>query len=99
MPTLRDDLEQILSILYKTIELPGIQRDYDREFGRISEIIYRYGIKEDPKNLRTVFTLCMQEFFELIPQEQWKLDDPSFVKQAEQYAIKKFKDWIITQIT
>lgn len=99
MPTLRDDLDQILSILCQTIESPGIQRDYDREFGRIGKIIYRYGIKENPKDLRIVFTLCMQEFFESIPQDQWKLDDPSFVKQAEQYAIKKFKDWIMNQIT
>lgn len=99
MPTLRDDLDQIRSILDETIEIPGIQRDYDRAFGRVGEIIYRYGIKENPKDLRIVFTLCMQEFFESIPQDQWRLDDPSFVKQAEQFAIKKFKEWVINQLT
>lgn len=99
MPTLRDDLDHIRSILDETIEIPGIQRDYDRAFGRVREIIYRYGIKENPKDLRIVFTLCMQEFFESIPQDQWRLDDPSFVKQAEQFAIKKFKEWVINQLT
>ena len=41
----------------------------------------------------------MQEFFESIPQEQWKLNDPSFVKQSERYAINGFKNWFIEQVT
>ena len=45
------------------------------------------------------FTLCMQEFFDSIPQEQWKINDPVFIRQSEEFAITKFKDWIIEQIT
>ena len=41
----------------------------------------------------------MQEFFDSIPQDQWKLEDPAFIKQSEESAITKFKDWIIEQIT
>jgi hypothetical protein len=40
----------------------------------------------------------MQEFFDSIPQEQWKINDPA-INQSEEFAITKFKDWIIEQIT
>jgi hypothetical protein len=39
------------------------------------------------------------KFFDFIPQNQWKIEDPAFIKQSEEFAIAKFKDWIIEQIT
>ena len=39
------------------------------------------------------------EFFDSIPQEQWKTKDPTFIKESEEFSINKFKDWIIEQIT
>jgi hypothetical protein len=41
----------------------------------------------------------MQEFFDSIPQDQWRTNDPTFIKQSEEFAIPKFKEWIIEQIT
>ena len=41
----------------------------------------------------------MQEFFDSIHQDQWKIEDPAFINQSEEFAITKFKDWIIEQIT
>jgi hypothetical protein len=41
----------------------------------------------------------MQEFFDSIPQDQWDIKDPAFIKQSEMFAITKFKEWIIEQIT
>lgn len=99
MPILQDDICEITSILCKTFEIAGIERNYDDSFGKIGKILYRYGINHNPKELRIVFTLGMQEFFESIPKEQWKLDDPSFIKQSERYAINKFKEWFIEQVT
>ena len=99
MTMLQDDIGEITAILSKTFDLAGIERDYDDSFGKIRKILYRYGINYNPKELRIVFTLCMQEFFESIPQDQWKLNDPSFVKQSERFAINKFKYWFIEQIT
>ena len=61
-------------------------------FSRIGKIFYRYGLNHSAKDLCIIFTLCMQEFFESIPQEAWKLSDPSFVKSSEKYAIEKFKE-------
>ena len=99
MITIREDLDAIFSILYRVFEIPSFKRDYNTAFGEIADIIRRYGIIENPLNLRFRFTLFMQEFFDSIPQEQWKIKDPIFIKQSEVFAITKFKEWIIEQIT
>jgi len=97
--TLHQDIDTITSILYQTFEVTPFKRNYDATFGQIVNILHRYGIIENPRNLRFRFTLCMQEFFDSIPQDQWKIEDPAFIKQSEEFAIAKFKDWIIEQIT
>ena len=99
MITLHQDIDTITSILYQTFEVTPFKRNYDAAFGQIVNILHRYGIIENPRNLRFRFTLCMQEFFDSIPQDQWKIKDPAFIKQSEEFAITKFKDWIIEQIT
>ena len=71
--TIQKDLDAISSILYQVFEITPFKRDYDTAFGKIADIIRRYGIIENPRNLRFRFTLCMQEFFDSTPQEQWKL--------------------------
>ena len=92
-------MDTISSILYHVFEISPFKRDYDAAFGKISDIIRRYGIIENHRDLRLRFTLCMQEFFESIPEEQWKLKDSTFIKQSEVFAIAKFIEWIIEQIT
>ena len=86
-------------MLYQTFEIPAFKRDYDKVFETISKILYRYGINENNRNLRFRFILCMQEFFDSIHQEEWKLKDTIFIKQSEEFAIKQFKEWIIEQVT
>lgn len=98
MISIREDLDAVTSMLYKAFEVPSYKRDYDTTFGKIADILSRYGMIENPRNLRFRFTLCMQEFFDSIPQDQWKIKDPSFIKQSEEFAITKFKEWIIEQI-
>ncbi len=99
MITLRQDLDAISSILFQIFEITPFKRNYDAAFGQIANILHRYGIIENPRNLRFRFTLCMQDFFDSITQDQWKIKDPEFIKQSEEFAITKFKDWIIEQIT
>jgi hypothetical protein len=41
----------------------------------------------------------MQEFFDSVPQDQWNLKDPSFIKQSEDFACIKFREWILDQVT
>jgi hypothetical protein len=95
MITLHDDLDAISAILTETFAMPAFKRNYDEAFGKIALILHRYGIDENARNLRFRFILCMQEFFEGIPQDQWQVKDPAFVKQSEDFAISKFRDWII----
>jgi hypothetical protein len=97
--TIQEDLDAIISMLYQVFEIPPFKRDYDTTFANIANILRRYGIIENPRNLRFRFILCMQEFFDSIPQDQWKIKDPAFIKQSEVFAVTKFKEWIIEQIT
>ena len=97
--TIKKDLESVTSILYKTLEITPFKRDYDSSFGEIANILKRYDMNENPRNLRLRFTLFMQEFFDSIPENQWDLKDPKFIKQSEEFAIKKFKEWIFEQVT
>jgi hypothetical protein len=97
--TIKKDVESVTSILCKTLEITPFKRDYDSSFGEIAKILKRYDMNENPRNLRLRFTLFMQEFFDSIPENQWDLKDPKFIKQSEEFAIKKFKEWILEQVT
>jgi hypothetical protein len=99
MITLREDLDAITAILDETFRVAGFKRNYDLAFGRIADILFRYGIAENSRNLRFRFILCMQEFFDGISPEQWRVKDPMFVKKSEDFGITKFREWIIEQIT
>jgi hypothetical protein len=97
--TIRHDLDTITLILQQTFDLPPFKRNYDSTFGKIADILKRYGIVENARNLRFRFILCMQEFFDAIPEERWKTKDPIFVKESEEFSINKFREWVIVQIT
>lgn len=97
--TINKDMDSITSILYETLKITPFKRDYDASFGKITIILKRYNLNENPRNLRFRFTLFMQEFFDSVPQDQWNLKDPTFIKQSEEFAIIKFKEWILDQVT
>jgi hypothetical protein len=97
--TINKDMDSITSILYETLKITPFKRDYDASFGKIAIILKRYSLNENPRNLRFRFTLSMQEFFDSVPQDQWNLKDPTFIKQSEEFAIIKFKEWVLDQVT
>lgn len=99
MTTLRDDLDAISAILQDTFAIEPFKRNYDMAFAGVAAILLRYGISENPRNLRFRFILCMQEFFDGIPQDQWRVKDSAFVMQSEKFAIAKFREWVIEQVT
>ena len=72
MITIRHDLDTIALILNQTFESPPFKRDYDSAFEKVADILKKYGIVENARNLRFRFILCMQEFFDAIPQEENK---------------------------
>ena len=98
-PTIQQDMNKITTILHETFEIPAFKRDYDKVFETISKILLRYGINENNRNLRFRFILCMQEFFDSVPEAEWKLKDTQFIKQSEEFAIMQFVRWIVAQIT
>ena len=75
----------------------GIRKPQNKSKNR--DILSRYGIIENPRNLRLIFTLCMQEFFDSIPQNQWKINDPAFIKQSEEFATINLKYYIHKKVT
>lgn len=97
--SLKGDLDAISAVLRNTFAVEPFKRDYDVAFAQVAGILRRYGIDENPRNLRFRFILCMQEFFDGIPQEQWRVKDPAFVKESEEFAIAKFREWVIEQVT
>ena len=97
--SLRDDLDAISSVLQATFAIEPFKRNYDMAFAEIANILYRYGVEDNPRNLRFRFILCMQEFFDGIPKDQWRVKDPAFVKKSEDFAVAKFRDWVIEQVT
>ena len=99
MTTIKGDLESVTSILHETLKITPFKRDYDHSFGIIANILKRYDLSENPRNLRFRFTLFMQEFFDTIPEDQWDLKDPTFIKQSEEFAIRRFNQWILEQVT
>jgi hypothetical protein len=99
MTGLREDLDAITGILRETFEVEAFKRNYDMTFAEIAGILRRYGVDENPRNLRFRFILCMQEFFDGIPQDQWRVKDPVFVRQSEEFAISRFRDWVTEQVT
>jgi hypothetical protein len=40
-------------------------------------------ITEKARNVRLRCMLCMQEFIDATPQEEWKTKDPNFIGQSE----------------
>ena len=99
MITINKDMDSVTSILNETLRITPFKRDYDTSFGKIATILKRYNMNENPRNLRFRFTLFMQDFFDSIPEDQWKLKDPNFIKQSEEFAVEKFKGWILDQVT
>jgi hypothetical protein len=63
---IREDLDVITSILYQVFEMPSFKRDHDAAFGKIADILSRYGIIENPRNLRFSQPLACQFFLSRI---------------------------------
>ncbi len=75
------------------------ERDYNGVFGKVSEILMqRYSLAVPALDLRFRFTLFMQEEFDALPRDLWKLDDSAWLAEREQKAKAKLLAWIEKQI-
>ncbi len=75
------------------------ERDYNAVFGKVSEILMqKYSLAVPALDLRFRFTLFMQEEFDAVPRDQWRLDDSAWIEEKEQRAKAKLLAWIEEQI-
>ena len=61
--TIRHDLDTITLILHQTFEYPHFKRDYDSAFGKVADILKRYGIVENAPKLQVSFYLVHARVF------------------------------------
>lgn len=92
-------MEQVSEILDGMLQKLPRERNYNAVFGRIAEILMqRYSLTVPALDLRFRFTLFMQEEFDAVPRDRWKLDDPAWLAEKEQKAKNKLISWIEDQI-
>jgi hypothetical protein len=88
-------LDQVKELLDEMLcKLPR-ERDYNAVFGRISDVLtQKYSLAIPALDLRFRFTLFMQEEFESIPKEEWKVTDTAWLNEREQKAKTRLISWI-----
>jgi hypothetical protein len=92
-------LEQVSEILDQMLSKLPRERDYNVTFSKIAEILKeKYSFVIPSLDLRFRFTLFMQEEFEKVPKEEWKLNDNAWLNDNEQKAKTKLISWIEDQI-
>jgi hypothetical protein len=92
-------LEQVSEILDDMLRKIPRERKYNAVFGKIAEILtQKYSLTIPALDLRFRFTLFMQEEFDAVPKDQWKLYDPAWIAEKEQKAKVRLLSWIEEQI-
>jgi len=92
-------LDRVSELLDNMLRKLPRERDYNAVFGRIAGVLMQeYSLTIPALDLRFRFTLFMQEEFDSIPKERWKLNDPEWLHEKEQAAKTKLVSWIQEQI-
>jgi len=92
-------LEQVSEILDDMLRKLPRERKYNAVFEKIAEILMqKYSIAIPALDLRFRFTLFMQEEFDKVPKDQWKLSDSTWLAEKEQTAKAKLLSWIEEQV-
>lgn len=90
---------EISDILDEMLKKIPRERDYNAVFEKVSKLLMEkcsYDVR--PLDLRFRFTLFMQEEFDAIPKEQWKVNDSTWIAEKEQKAKEKLLNWIEQEI-
>lgn len=76
-----------------------LKRDYNANFGKIAGVLLeRHSVAVPAPDLRLRFTLFMQEKFDAVPKEEWRLNDLEWLGHMEQRTKEKFLTWVGEQI-
>lgn len=91
-----DEIELVLDEMLG--EVPR-KRNYNLVFGRVAEILMqKHSLAVPPLDLRFRFALFMQEEYDAVPKEAWKLGDQAWIAGRERSAKTKLLAWIGEQI-
>ena len=92
-------MDRVSELLDEMLRKLPRERDYNALFARIAEILMaEYSLAIPALDLRFRFTLFMQEEFEKVPEEQWKLNDTVWLCEKEHKAKTKLISWIEEQV-
>ncbi|MEW5839802.1 MAG: hypothetical protein AB1753_02250 [Thermoproteota archaeon] len=58
--SLRQNLDAISQVLRDTFAVEPFKRNYDTVFAQVAAVLRRYGLEENPRNLRFRFILCVR---------------------------------------
>jgi hypothetical protein len=87
-------VKEVSDLLDEMLRKLPRDRDYNDTFQRISEALQKYSLTVPALDLRFRFTLFMQEEFDAIPKELWRIDDPAWLAEKERGAKIKLLTWI-----
>lgn len=92
-------IKEISGMLDDMLNRMPSRRDYNAVFEKISSILTeKYSHAIPPLDLRFRFTLFMQEEFDAVPKEEWKVNDDSWLASIEHKAKEKLLQWIEQEI-
>lgn len=89
-----ETLDRIGEIMDRMLRQVPRERDYNAVFEQISSLLMKHSYHIRALDLRFRFTLFMQEEFDAIPKEEWKLDEPLWIREKERKAKDKLIRWI-----
>ena len=94
-----ETINEISHMIDEMLQKIPRERDYNGVFETIAKLLMeKHSYAVPPMDLRLHFTLFMQEEFEAIPREQWKINDSSWLSEKEQKAKEKLLNWIEQEV-
>jgi hypothetical protein len=94
-----ETIEEISRMIDEMLAKIPRDRDYNAVFVGISKLLMeKHSYTVPPMDLRFRFTLFMQQEFDAIPKEQWKIDDSAWLAEKEHEAKDKLLAWIEQEI-
>ncbi len=94
-----ETIEEISRMIDEMLVKIPRDRDYNTVFADVSKLLMeKHSYAVPPMDLRFRFTLFMQEEFDAIPKEEWKINDSSWLAENEHKAKDKLLAWIQQEI-
>ena len=92
-------MQEFSSIIDDMLSKIPRERNYNAVFGKIAELLMeKHSFAVPALDLRLRFTLFMQEEFDAVPKDQWRLNDMKWLADMEQKAKERLLAWISEQI-